>query len=175
MAGKVKTVGTVIKYGPLVAAAVQKYGPQVWEQVKSQREPAEKFVQAKVAKGNQRKKALAHAATVRSGAVLRVFHDHESHWVVFTGDKPIAVHPPTRASFEVLLADADLDKRVTPAQARTMGWPRRGRGGKDPVPAAGAASGAGAGEESAPPEETDGPGASAESTATQPSTQSDDA
>ncbi|WP_256838478.1 hypothetical protein [Ornithinimicrobium faecis] len=114
MAGKGKAAGRLIKYGPIAVTAAQRWGPVVWEQVKSQREPAEKFVQDKVAKGNQRKKAMAHAATVIDGSVLQVFHLNTAHWVVFSGDDPIAVHPPAQADFEELLDRADLSKRVLP-------------------------------------------------------------
>lgn len=117
MAKKGKTIGAVIKYGPLVYAAAQKYGPAVWEQVRTHREPAERMVQARVAKGNQRKKALAHAATLTDGSVLQVFHANEAHWVVFTGDRPVAVHPSTEATFGELLQDADLQRRVFPSDA----------------------------------------------------------
>lgn len=116
MAGKGSATGKLIKYGPIAAAAAQKFGPVVWEQVKNQREPAEKFVQSKVAKGNQRKKALAHATTVIDGSVLQVFHANTAHWVVFSGDDPIAVHPPTAASFDELLDRADLSNRVRPRE-----------------------------------------------------------
>lgn len=117
MAGKASAAGKLIKYGPIAAAAAQRWGPVVWEQVKSQREPAEKFVQSKVAKGNQRKKALAHAATVIDGSVLQVFHANTAHWVVFSGEDPIAVHPPAQASFDELLDRVDLSNRVTPREA----------------------------------------------------------
>jgi hypothetical protein len=130
MAGKGSAAGKLIRYGPVAAAAAQKWGPVVWEQVKSQRAPAEKFVQAKVAKGNQRKKAMAHAATVIDGSVLQVFHAHTAHWVVFSGDDPIAVHPPTGASFDELLDRADLSKRVRPGEgAVTIRVPKRRRKG----------------------------------------------
>src|SRR5690606_12237730 len=114
MAGKGSAAGKLIKYGPIAAAAAQRWGPVVWEQLKSQRAPAEKFVQDKVAKGNQRKKALAHAATVIEGSVLQVFHRNTAHWVVFSDDDPIAVHPPTGASFDELLDRADLSNRLRP-------------------------------------------------------------
>lgn len=119
MAGKGKAAGRLIKYGPIAVTAAQRWGPVVWEQVKNQREPAEKFVQDKVAKGNQRKKAMAHAATVIDGSVLQVFHLNTAHWVVFSGDDPIAVHPPAQASFEELLDRADLSRRMHP-QDTTM-------------------------------------------------------
>lgn len=116
MPGKNKAVGAALKYGPLVYTAAQKYGPQVVEQLRNQREPAEKFVQDKVAKGNQRKKALQHAATVVNGSVLHVFHRNTAHWIVFTADEPIAVHPPTSVGYDELLQHADLSKRVLPGQ-----------------------------------------------------------
>lgn len=131
MAGKGKAAARLIKYGPLAVAAAQKWGPVVWEQVKHQREPAEKFVQDKVAKGNQRKKAMAHAATVIDGSVLQVFHLNTAHWVVFSGDDPIAVHPPTQAPFEELLDRADLSRRVGPNEGSVtirVSKPRRRRG-----------------------------------------------
>lgn len=117
MAKRAKAVGVAIKYGPIFYAAAQRYGPVVWEQLQRQREPAERFVQSTVAKGNQRKKALAHAQTLREGSVLQVFHANEAHWVVFTGERPVAVHPATPASFETLLEDADLDRRIYPGEA----------------------------------------------------------
>lgn len=132
-----RTVGSLIRYGPLVYGAVQKYGPQVWEQVQTQREPAERFMQAKVAKGNHRKKAMAHAQTVRRGSVLQVFHRNEAHWIVFSGEQPIAVHPATQATYEQLLEHADLDQRVRPQDAHlTVRLPRRlaRRGGRGRTP-----------------------------------------
>lgn len=135
MAGKGKAAANLIKYGPLAAAAAQRWGPVVWEQVKHQREPAEKFVQAKVARGNQRKKALTHATTVIDGSVLQVFHEHTAHWVVFSGEDPIAVHPPTSATFEELLDRADLGNRVTPRDTAVtirVPKPRRRQGGQHP-------------------------------------------
>lgn len=114
MTGKGNAAGRWIKYGPIAVAAAHKWGPVVWDQVKAQQEPAEKFMQAKVAKGNQRKKALAHAMTVIDGSVLQVFHAHTAHWVVFSGDDPVAAHPPTGASFDELLDRADLANRVRP-------------------------------------------------------------
>lgn len=117
---KGRATKALVKYGPLVYAAAQRYGPAVWEQVRQHREPVEKFAQSKVAratKGNQRKKAAAHARTLKDGNVLQVFHANEEHWVVFTGERPVAVHPATDTPYEVLLADADLSRRVYPTDA----------------------------------------------------------
>ena len=166
MAGKGKAVGALIRYGPFVAEAARRYGPTVWEQVKGQREPAEKFVQARVAKGNQRKKALTHAATVVDGTVLQVFHRSDSHWVVFSGDSPIGVHPPTAAGYAELLRSADLSKRLRPEDAhRTIQVPRR-RTRRTPPPqapgrpggesAGGAAAGPPRGDPAGPPAVRDG-------------------
>lgn len=116
MPKKGRAAKALIKYGPLVYAAAQRYGPVVWEQVRTHKEPVEKFAQATVARGNQRKKAVAHARTLKEGSVLQVFHHNEEHWVVFTGDRPTAVHPASDTSYEVLLQDADLDRRIYPTQ-----------------------------------------------------------
>lgn len=120
MAGKGKAVGAVVKYGPLVYAAAQKYGPKVMEQVRAQRGPAERYVQDKVGKGNQRKKALEHARTVLDGSVLQIFHHNRAHWIVFSGEEPIAVHPPTGAPYDVLLKHADRATRIKPGSAHKL-------------------------------------------------------
>jgi len=128
VASKGKAVGAAIKYGPLVYAAAQKYAPNVWEQLSAQRGPAERFVQDRVSKGNQRKKALQHARTVVGGSVLQVFHHNRAHWIVFSADEPIAVHPPTGAPYDVLLKHADLSTRVEPGRGATFPKiPRAGR------------------------------------------------
>ena len=114
MASKGKAVGAMIKYAPLLLETSRRYGPRVWEQVKSQKEPAERYVHDKVDRGNQRKKAVQHADTVIDGSTLRIFHRNLAHWVVFSGDEPIAVHPRTNAPFSQLLKNADLSKRTRP-------------------------------------------------------------
>jgi len=134
VAGKGKAVGAALKYGPLVYEAGRRYGPKVWDQVKSQREPAERYVQAKVDKGNQHKKAVQHADTVIDGSTLQVFHLNASHWVVFSGSEPIAVHPRTSAPFSLLLKNADLDKRVKPSDEPTAVQRIRGAAKRRPAP-----------------------------------------
>ena|GEM_PF-1372499 len=114
VAGKGKAVGAMIKYGPILIETSRRYGPRVWDQVKAQREPAERYVQDRVDKGNQRKKAIQHAETVIDGSTLRIFHRNLAHWVVFSGEEPIAVHPRTNAPFAQLLKNADLSKRTRP-------------------------------------------------------------
>src|SRR5699024_8757496 len=99
VAGKGRAVRMAVLYGPMVAEAARKYGPAVWDQLKTQRAPVEKLVQSKAARGNQREKALAPAATLVNGSVIQVFHRNDPHWVVFSGEEPIAVHPQTTEPF----------------------------------------------------------------------------
>lgn len=121
----------MIKYGPILIETSRRYGPRVWEQVKSQKEPAERYVQDKVDRGNQRKKAVQHAETVIDGSTLRIFHRNVAHWVVFSGEEPIAVHPRANAPFPELLKNADLSKRTRPedepALAQRLRKSARGR------------------------------------------------
>ncbi|MGB3829794.1 MAG: hypothetical protein WA962_13560 [Ornithinimicrobium sp.] len=134
MAGKGKAVGAALKYGPILYATSRRYGPVVWEQVKSQREPAERFVQSKVDKGNQRKKAVQHASTVINGSTLQVFHHNTAHWVVFSGEEPVGVHPRSNAPFSQLLKNADLSKRVRPEDEPTAAERLKGATRKRSLP-----------------------------------------
>lgn len=154
MPKKGKAAKALVKYGPLFYAAAQRYGPAVWEQVRQHREPVEKFAQSKVAKagkGNQRKKATAHARTLMDGNVLQVFHANEEHWIVFTGDRPVAVHPATATPYEILLQDADLSRRIYPTERPvsirvtrpSRSGPSRGRGGGGSAPQPGSGQGQG--------------------------------
>lgn len=140
MAGKGRAVRMAVLYGPMVAEAARKYGPAVWDQLKTQREPVEKLVQSKAARGNQRKKALAHAATLVNGSVIQVFHRNDPHWVVFSGEEPIAVHPQTTEPFEELLRNVDLATRIVPPR-RPAPPARRGRRAAGPTRSAGASTG----------------------------------
>ncbi|MGB5937665.1 MAG: hypothetical protein WBG76_17585 [Ornithinimicrobium sp.] len=119
MAGKGKAVGAAIKYGPIFYEASRRYGPKVLDQLKAGREPAERYVQAKVDKGNQHKKAIQHAGTVIDGSTLQIFHRNAPHWIVFSGDEPIAVHPRTNAAYAELLKNVDLTKRIRPEDEPT--------------------------------------------------------
>lgn len=119
MAGKGRAVGAAIKYGPIVYEASRRYGPRVIDQLKAGREPAERYVQAKVDKGNQHKKAVQHASTVIEGSTLQIFHRNAPHWIVFSGEEPIAVHPRTNASYAELLKNVDRSRRVRPEDEPT--------------------------------------------------------
>ncbi|GAA4877401.1 hypothetical protein [Serinicoccus chungangensis] len=130
MAGKTRLAKQAIKYGPVVYALAQKYGPQVVDQILKRREPATKFVQdqASRARTNPRKHAMAHADTVVDGSLQQVFHRGHPYWVVFSRNEPVGVHPHTDAAFDTLLLNADPGKRQTPdALRRTVHLPRRGK------------------------------------------------
>ncbi|ANS78796.1 hypothetical protein SGUI_1400 [Serinicoccus hydrothermalis] len=128
--GKTRLAKQAIKYGPVVYAMAQKYGPQVVDQILKQREPATRFVQDQAARTrtNPRKHALAHADTVVEGSLQQVFHRGQPYWVVFSRNEPVGVHPHTDAPFDTLLLNADPGKRHTPDELRrTVHLPRRGR------------------------------------------------
>jgi hypothetical protein len=67
---------------------------------------------------NARRKALAHAAGVVDGSILKIAPTGSTVYVVFTGEKPIATYPPQDTPLPVLLAHADYDKRVRPDDVR---------------------------------------------------------
>ena len=92
-----------------------KYGPVAYQAVKHGREPARELAEKVLARSSMRRRALAHAASVVEGSVLRVFHGEEQVWVVFSGDDPVATHPPVDVPLPALLQHADLTQRRRPA------------------------------------------------------------
>lgn len=120
MAGKTRLAKQAIRYGPVVYALAQRYGPQVVEQIMRQREPAQRLIQerAERVRTNPRKFALAHADSVVDGSLQQVFHAGRPHWVVFSRNEPVGVHPLTTVPYDVLLLNADPAKRVRPADLR---------------------------------------------------------
>jgi len=74
-----------------------------------------------------RRKAIAHASTVKDGAILKVAPEGSTAYVVFTGDVPIASYPQSDLPLATLLAHADLDKRerAEDAKRRPSRRPRR--------------------------------------------------
>ena len=42
----------------------------------------------------------------------------ETHWVVFSAGKPVAAYPKSTRPLEELIADANLNKKMTPEQFR---------------------------------------------------------
>ena len=120
MAGKARMAQQALRYGPVVYAMAQKYGPQVVEQIMKQREPAQRLLQerAQKARTNPRKLALAHADSVVDGSLQQVFHAGAPYWVVFSRNEPVGVHPHSTVPYDVLLMNADPAKRVRPEQLR---------------------------------------------------------
>lgn len=131
MPRKVNLATLAIKYGPVVYALAQRYGPAVVEQIMRQRDPAQRLIQDRQARvrTNPRKLALAHADSVIEGAVQQVFHSGRPYWVVFSRGEPVGVHPHTNIPYETLLLNADPARRVRPEELRrTIHVPRRKKG-----------------------------------------------
>ncbi|WP_153397114.1 hypothetical protein [Ornithinicoccus halotolerans] len=137
MAAKGRALTALVKYGPVVYTAAQRYGPTVVQQLRHS--PAEAVLNRRVRGSGHRRRALQHAGTVVDGSVQQVFHLSEPYWVVFSGEEPVGVHPHTAVPYERLLRNADSANRVRPEEAaRTVQvrLPRRrgGRGGQPPQP-----------------------------------------
>lgn len=127
MPAKANLAKLALKYGPVVYALAQKYGPQVVEQIVKNREPTQRLLQdgAQRVRSNPRKVALAHADSVVEGTLQQVFHAGSPYWVVFSRSEPVGVHPHTNIAFESLLLNADPAKRVAPEELRrTVRLPR---------------------------------------------------
>jgi GNAT superfamily N-acetyltransferase len=95
-----------------------KYGPLLYEAVKHGREPAQRALQKAFARQVDRRKAMQHASTVIDGAILRVFHQTEPVWVVFSADTPITTYPPVDVPLDVVLQHADLGQRIKPRDTK---------------------------------------------------------
>ena len=100
-------VGNAVKYGV-------KYGPHVIVAAKALKEPATAYAQKKLAEQKARKAAFAEAGTLQAGTVLRVFHEGQPVWVVYSGEEPITSHPPVEVTLAKLVERADLSLRVVP-------------------------------------------------------------
>lgn len=111
MGKKAKTAAVVIGTGVKVAA---KYGPQAKIAWDNGGKKAAASATRKARSLTARRKALAHAATVVDGSVLKVAPGGTTAYVVFSGEQPIATYPPLETAYPVLLAHADLGKRVHP-------------------------------------------------------------
>ena len=102
-----------------VGTRLVKYGPQaqlVWKHVAA---PVTSAAQRTFATRTARRTALNHADTVVEGAVLKVMHEGDIHWVVFSGGRPVTAYPASPATLDELVADADVAKKMTPDQFRT--------------------------------------------------------
>ena len=102
-----KVVGYAVKYGV-------KYGPHIVVAAKALKEPATAYAQKKLAETKARRAAFAEASTLQGGTVLRVFHEGEPVWVVYSGEEPVSSHPAVEATLAQLVERADLSLRVVP-------------------------------------------------------------
>jgi len=102
-----------------VSAKAVKYGPQIALAWKYAAVPVTAAAHRTLAVQANRRTALKHADTVNEGAILMVMNDGETHWVVFSGGKPVASYPKSTRPLEDLIADANLSKKMTPDQFRT--------------------------------------------------------
>jgi hypothetical protein len=111
MPGTGKAVGSIVKWGV-------KYGPHVVVLAQQAKEPAMKAAQTALDRQKAKRRAVEHAATVREGTVLKTFDPRADHsepvWVVFSGEQPIAAHPPTTTPIAELVANSDLSTRLRP-------------------------------------------------------------
>lgn len=105
--GVVKLVMTGVKQGV-------RYSPAIAVAVKEARGPLTEFAKGRVEASRQRRLALAKATSLEDGSVLSVVHGEQPVWVVFSGDQPVAQHPDTGVSLDVLVQRVDLSKRRRP-------------------------------------------------------------
>lgn len=111
--GKVGKAAKVVGTGTKLAA---KYGPQAKIAWDNGGKRAALAATRRARSLTARRRAFAHAATVVDGSVLRIAPSGTTAYVVFSGDQPIATYPPHETPPALLLAHADLSKRV-PADA----------------------------------------------------------
>lgn len=117
--------GRMTKAATAAAVLAVKYGPQakiVWDKGGKQ---ATQAAAKRAMTLNSRRKALAHAAGIKDGSILKIAPTGSTMYVVFAGDQPIASYPTQDVPFAVLLAHADLDKRIRPEDAKRR--PRRSK------------------------------------------------
>jgi hypothetical protein len=110
--GWARKVGTTaarygVRYGPHAVAAWKIAGPRV-----------EAAARSKIDEVGARRTAFDHADSVADGSVLRVVDRGRALFVVLSGDEPLASYPEVERPLAELVARADLDKRVTPAEHR---------------------------------------------------------
>jgi hypothetical protein len=91
-----------------------KYAPAIAVVVRQVRGPATDYAKAHLEAVRQRRLAVAKAASVRDGTVLRLLHGEQTVWVVYSGEQPISAHPDVGVPLPELVAHADLDQRRPP-------------------------------------------------------------
>lgn len=107
MAGKGKLVTQTVKLGI-------KYGPQIWVATQALRAPAKEAANKAISSERARRQAMAHAKSLAEGSILKVYRGDVAHWVVFSGDEAVGVHPQTDMVLSALVERADLTKRIRP-------------------------------------------------------------
>jgi hypothetical protein len=107
MAGKGKLVTQGVKLGI-------KYGPQIWVATRALRDPAKEAANKAISSERARRQAMAHAKSLADGSILKVYRGDVAHWVVFSGDEAVGVHPQTDIPPSALVERADLTKRIRP-------------------------------------------------------------
>ena len=107
MAGQGKLVTQTVKLGI-------KYGPQIWVATQALREPAKEAANKAISSERARRQAMAHAKSLADGSILKVYRGDTAHWVDFSADEAVAVHPETDLPLPALVERADLTKRVRP-------------------------------------------------------------
>jgi hypothetical protein len=107
MAGKGKLVTQTVKLGI-------KYGPQIWVATQALRDPAKEAANKAISSERARRQAMAHAKSLADGSILKVYRGDVAHWVVFSGDESVGVHPQTDLPPSALVERADLTKRIRP-------------------------------------------------------------
>ena len=93
------------KYGPHAAVAIRVVGPAAREAVVTQQQRLQ-----------NRRYAFDKARTLADGSVLRLRDGTDVVWVVFSGDEPVTAYPADSTPIVDLVGQADLSKRVTPAE-----------------------------------------------------------
>ena len=107
MAGKSKVIGQGVRLGI-------KYGPQIWVATQALREPAKEAINKAVSSEKARRQAMAHAASLSEGSILKVYKGDRAHWVVFSADESVTVYPAADLPLSTLVERADLTKRIRP-------------------------------------------------------------
>jgi hypothetical protein len=106
------------------AAALVEIGRQLWPVVR----PAVERGRLNAAAWRT---ARAHADRVRQGSYLDVYVDGAKHWVVWSGDDPVAAYPPVSRELAAAVAAVDLDRRRRPPSGRSS---RSAGTGAEPEP-----------------------------------------